>query len=165
MRRLTLGEAPLDGQKRLDNTALDELLSITDDKYQESERDDLLTPLYEATAVSLFVLSREALSSKVRSEAAIALDARLREGAESVPPSNSAAPQELPPELASHRHFYKFCEDRQWMLTTRGGIRVATFASEAELDQWWRGLRWQRGRILTTRRAKTPHDPEPAEER
>jgi len=42
------------------------------------------------------------------------------------------------------------------VLTTRGGVRVAVFPSEAELDRWWLGLKKQRGRILTRVRRGAP---------
>ena len=154
----------MDEPKRLANDALHHLLSITDDAFLESVRDDLLTPLREAPAASLFVLSRKALSREVRSEAAAVLNARLREDEDGLPPSDAADPKELPPELAAHRHFYKFCEDGQWVLTTRSGVRVTVFPSEAELDQWWRKLTWQRGRILTRIRRETSPDAETTKE-
>jgi hypothetical protein len=53
------------------------------------------------------------------------------------------------------RHFYKFSDDDQWVLTTRSGVKIAAFASEADLDRWWRGLKKQRGRILTRVRRGT----------
>jgi hypothetical protein len=143
----------LDEQKRLENDSLHHLLSITDDVFRESERDDILAQLREAPAASLFVLSRTAASEEVRSEAATLLNARLRESEDDIPSSNAPNLEELPPELATHRHFYKFCEDSRWVLTTRSGVRVTTFASEAELDQWWHRLKWQRGRILTRTRS------------
>jgi hypothetical protein len=52
--------------------------------------------------------------------------------------------------LATARHFYKFAEEEQWVLSTRKGVRIATFNNEADLDHWGRGLKKQRGRILTT---------------
>lgn len=151
-------------QKKLANDALHHLLSITDDVFQESARDDLLTPLREASAASLFVLSREACSEKVRSEASATLNSRLRADDDGISSSDAANPDGLPPELTTHRHFYKFCENGQWVLTTRSGVRVAVFPGEAELDHWWQGLSWQRGRILTRIRRETSSDVETTEE-
>lgn len=150
-------------QKRLANDALQHLLLITDDDFQESVREDLLAPLCTAPTKSLFILSREAATQDVRFEAEAVLTARLREDREDediAPPVDAANPEELPPELATHRHFYKFCENGRWVLTTRSGVRVTAFANEAELDQWWHGLKRQRGRILTRRRRETSPDAE-----
>jgi hypothetical protein len=148
----------LSEQKRLANDALQHLLLITEDEFQDSVREDLLAPLCKAPTASLFVLSREAAASGIRLEAEAVLTARLREDREeetTTPPVDVANLEELPPELATHRHFYKFSEGEQWVLTTRGGVRVRAFANEAELDQWWHGLKRQRGRILTRRRRET----------
>ena len=138
------------------NEMLEYLLSIPD-PLPEEKRGEILTKLHEAPLASLFTLSRRALSPEVRSEAAQTLNARLREGdepaAENTPASDPFAEAvgrgELPPELATARHFYKFPEAERWLLTTRNGIKVADFGSEADLDHWWRGLKKQRGRILT----------------
>lgn len=139
-------------EKKLADDALRRLLSIGDEASLELGQEELRVTLCEAPASSLFRLSREAASGRVREEAAAVLAARLRDEEEVVPPVEEATPGELPPELATHRHFYKFAEGERWALTTRSGVRVATFASEAELDQWWLGLKRQRGRILTKRR-------------
>lgn len=128
------------------------LLSISD-PLPDGMRDDIAARLREAPLASLFVLSRQAQSSEVRSEAAAALNDRMRDDDDSAsatsPSLDAVARGELPPDLATARHFYKFSEDDQWLLTTRSGVRIAAFASEDELDRWWRGLRKQRGRILT----------------
>jgi hypothetical protein len=142
------------------NETLHYLLSISNGPPQGPAWDAVLAQVRGASTASLFILSRKAQSSDVRREAAAALNARLHEpgdGGPAKPSSADAVSQdELPPELATHRHFYKFSEGEQWVLATRSGVRVAEFPSEAELDQWWRGLRKQRGRILTKVRRSTP---------
>jgi hypothetical protein len=148
----------MDENKTFSNEMLQYLLSIPD-PLPEGKQGDVRVQLREAPSASLFVLSRQAQSSEVRSEAARALDARLREGDDSGPGaalhSDAVARGELPPELATARHFYKFPEDEQWVLSTRSGVRIATFSSEADLDRWWRGLKKQRGRMLTRVRKAT----------
>lgn len=139
-------------EKKLVGDALRRLSSIGDEAFLELGQDELQAALHEAMSSSLFRLSREAASIRVREEAAAVLATRLRGEEEVVQPVEEATPEELPPELATHRHFYKFADGERWALTTRSGVRVATFASEAELDQWWLGLKRQRGRILTKRR-------------
>ena len=115
--------------------------------------------LRAAPSATLFILSRESKSKEVRCEADTMLSARLRGDDANCPepaPFNAVSQGELPAELATHRHFYKFSEGEGWVLTTRSGIRVAVFSSEAELDQWWKGLKKQRGRIITrVRRGKS----------
>ena len=138
--------------KELQSGPLRQLLSRTDELPPGPEREGILAQLQSAPSAALFILSRDSQSEGVRCEAAAVLSARLRgdDATGPEPPSFNAANQgELPAELATHRHFYKFAEGGGWALTTRSGIRVATFASEAELDQWWRGLKKQRGRMLT----------------
>jgi hypothetical protein len=135
------------------NETLQDLLSVAD-PLPAAALSDLPARLRDARAASLFTLSRQAQSSEVRAEAAKALSARLREdhpvaADEKSPQADAIARGELPPELATARHFYKFSDEDQWVLTTRSGVKVASFASEADLDRWWRGLRRQRGRILT----------------
>jgi hypothetical protein len=148
----------MDGNKTLSNEMLQYLLSITD-PLPEASQGDILVKLRDAPLASLFVLSRRAESSKIRSEAANALNARLREdddpSSTSSPHSEAVSRGELPPELATARHFYKFPENEQWVLTTRKGVKIADFGSEADLDHWWRGLKKQRGRILTRVRKTT----------
>lgn len=133
-------------------------MSISD-PIPEGKQDDIAVELREAPSASLFMLSRQAQSSGVRSQAAKALDGRLREEDQSTPgtsPTSDAITRgELPPELATVRHFYKFPEGEQWVLTTRSGIKVAAFDSEGDLDHWWGGLKKQRGRILTRVRRPT----------
>ena len=135
------------GQQPADETLV-YLLSLTDAPPQGPAWDSILAQVHGASTASLFVLSRRAQSSEVRREAAAALNSRLHEpgdGGSEKPSSDVVSQGELPPELATHRHFYKFSEGEQWVLATRSGVRVAAFRSEAELDQWWRGLRKQRG--------------------
>lgn len=148
----------MDENKHLPNERLQSLLAIPD-PLPEGMLDGIAVQLRAALLPSLFVLSRRAQSSAIRSEAAATLDARLHEddeAPESSPSADAVARGELPPELATARHFYKFSEGDQWVLTTRSGVRIATFASEADLDRWWRGLKKQRGRILTRVRRDTP---------
>ena len=138
--------------KQLEAGALQHLLSIDDELSQGPAREGILAQLQAAPSASLFILSRKAQSEEVRYEAATILTARLHEDEADNPESafaTAVSQGELPAELATHRHFYKFADDDGWVLTTRSGIQVAAFASEAELDRWWRGLKKQRGRILT----------------
>ena len=145
--------------KELQSGALQQLLSISDELPQGPLREGIFAQLRAAPSASLFILSREAQSEEVRCEAATILSARLREDdaqSPESPPTDAVSQGELPAELATHRHFYKFPENEGWVLTTRSGTRVAVFSSEAELDQWWRGLKKQRGRILTRVRRDKP---------
>jgi len=139
--------------------ALNQILSVADGLPHGPTLDGILVQLHAASLASLFILSQKAQSKEVRCEAAKIMNARLHEddhcGPES-PTSDAVSLGELPPKLATHRHFYKFFEDERWVLTTRSGIRVGTFPSEAELDFWWQGLKKQRGRILTRRRRGSP---------
>jgi hypothetical protein len=148
----------MDENKNLPNKTQQYLLSIPD-ALSAGTLGDIAVQLRDAPSAFLFVLSRQAQSSEVRSEAARALHARLHEndpvGSGSSPHSDAVTQGELPPELATARHFYKFSDDDQWVLTTRSGVRIAAFASEADLDRWWRGLKKQRGRILTRVRRGT----------
>jgi hypothetical protein len=148
----------MDEHGSFSNEMLQYLLSIPD-PLPEGKQGDIRAQLHRAPSASLFVLSRQAQSAEVRCEAARALDARLREGDDSGAAASrhwdAVARGELPPELATARHFYKFPEDEQWVLATRSGVRVATFSSEADLDHWWRGLKKQRGRMLTRVRKAT----------
>ena len=145
---------------------LHDLLSVAGDLPEGSGREDVLARLRAASSSSLFVLSKKAQSSDVRCEAAKALEARLREG--NVPMTSqdsrganlSDGSSALPPDVAKSRHFYKFCENERWVLTTRSGVRIATFPSEAELDRWWQRLKRQRGRILTKVARGTPPESE-----
>ena len=143
--------------KTLSQEAINRLLSVADGLPQGPTLDDILAQLHSASLAAVFILSRKAQSREVRDEAAKIVKARLHDddnGPE--PPLFDALSQgELPPNLATHRHFYKFPEDQWWVLTTRSGIRVGAFPSEAELDCWWLGLKKQRGRILTRKRPKT----------
>jgi hypothetical protein len=142
----------------LSQETLDKLLAVADGLPDGPTLDEILVQLHSASLASVFILSRKAQSREVRGEAAKIVSARLHEddnGPE--PPAFDAVSQgELPPKLATHRHFYKFPEDQQWVLTTRSGVRVGTFPSEAELDRWWLGLKKQAGRILTRKRKGTP---------
>ena len=144
--------------KILSEEAINHLLSVADGLPHGPTLDEILVKLNAASLASVFVLSRKAQSNEVRCEAAKIVHARLHEddsGPE--PPAFDAVSQgELPPKLATHRHFYKFCEDQQWVLTTRNGIRIGAFPSEAELDLWWLALKKQQGRILTPKRRGTP---------
>jgi hypothetical protein len=123
-------------------------------------RESILAQLRAAPSASLFILSRKAQSADVRCEAATILTARWHEDDASPEPApfDAVSQRELPAELATHRHFYKFSEGERWVLTTRSGVKVAVFSSETELDQWWRGLKKQRGRILTGVRRGTASD-------
>ena len=138
--------------------AVNQLLMLADGLPHGPTLDEIRGQLQAASLASVFILSRKAQSSEVRSEAAKIVNARLHEddnGPE--PPAFDAVSQgELPPKLATHRHFYKFCEDQRWVLTTRSGIRIGAFPSEAELDRWWLGLKKQTGRILTRKRRGAP---------
>jgi hypothetical protein len=144
--------------KILSQEAINQLLAVADGLPHGPTLDELLVQLRAAPLAAVFILSRKAQSSEVRSEAAKIVNARLHEdnnGPE--PPAFDAVSEgEPPPKLATHRHFYKVCEDQRWVLTTRNGIRVGTFPSEAELDRWWLGLKKQRGRILTRKRRGMP---------
>ena len=145
--------------KNFSNETLQYLLSIPD-PLAAGTLGDFAVRLREAPLASVFALSRKAQSSEIRSEAERVVNARLREddsaGPESSPHAEAVARGELPAELATARHFYKFPENEQWVLTTRSGIRIAAFPSEADLDHWWRGLKKQRGRIITRgRRGKS----------
>lgn len=144
---------------------LRDLMSVVGNLPEGSGREDILARLRAASSASLFVLSKKAQSSDVRCEASKVLEARLREGEVPAPPDSGGAnlsdgSSVLPPELAKNRHFYKFCEDERWVLTTRSGVRIASFPSEAELDRWWLRLKRQRGRILTKVRKGAPPDAE-----
>jgi hypothetical protein len=150
----------LPGEKRkfmseaniLSQDAIDQLLSLTDERVHGPTHEEIVIQLQTASLASLFVLSRKAHSTEVQREAATILNARLHEGDTSDPecsPFDAVSQGELPPSLATHRHFLKFSEGERWVLTTRSGIRVATFPNEAELDRWWLRLKRQRGRILT----------------
>jgi hypothetical protein len=142
----------MDEGRGLSQEALQQRLSVAAGLGEGAARADVLAQLRAAPSAALFILSRRARSEDVRREAGEILSARLREDAACRPepsPSSATIPGELPAALAAHRHFYKFSEHERWVLATRSGIRVATFNSEAELDRWWRGLKKQRGRILT----------------
>ncbi len=143
--------------KTLSEEAINDLLLVADGLPHGPTLDEIRGQLHAASLASVFILSRKAQSSEVRCEAAKIVDARLHEddnGPE--PPAFDAVSQgELPPKLATHRHFYKFCEDHQWVLTTRSGVRIGVFPSEAELDRWWLGLKKQPGRILSRKRRVT----------
>jgi hypothetical protein len=129
---------------------MQQLLSVTDAACDEEFRSVLPANLCTAPSASLFILSRRALAEAVRAEAEKVLSARLHEGeAPEAPPAEAVNSDTLPPEYATHRHFYKFCEGQRWVLTTRSGLRITAFDTEADLDQWWRRLKKQRGRILT----------------
>ena len=142
----------MEENKNFSNETLQHLLSIPD-PLAAGTLGDIAVRLRDAPLASVFALSRKAHSSEIRSEAEQAVNARLREddpaNPESSPHADAVARGELPPEVATVRHFYKFREGEQWVLTTRSGIRVAAFPSEADLDHWWRGLKKQRGRIIT----------------
>jgi hypothetical protein len=142
----------MDENKYFSNETLQHLLSVPD-PLPAGTLGNIAIQLREAPLASVFVLSRKAESSEIRSEAEKAVNARLREdgpaGIESSPHSDAVARGELPPDVATARHFYKFPEGEQWVLTTRSGVRIASFPSEADLDHWWRGLKKQRGRIIT----------------
>lgn len=145
--------------KELQSGPLQQLLSLGDELPAGPAREGVLAQLRAAPSAALFILSRESQSEAVRGEAAAVLSARLRDddvAPPEPPPFDPVSQRELPAELATHRHFYKFPEGEGWVLTTRSGIKVAVFASEAELDQWWRGLKKQRGRILTRVRRDKP---------
>jgi hypothetical protein len=149
----------MDENTNFSNETLQQLLSIPD-PLPAGTLDDIAVQLREAPLSSVFVISRKAQSSEVRSKAERAVNARLREDGpvdpETSPHAAAVNRGELPPEVATARHFYKFCEDEQWVLTTRSGIRIAAFPSEADLDHWWRGLKKQRGRIITKARKGKP---------
>jgi len=153
--------------KTLSREALNQLLSVADGLPDGPTLDELLVQFHAASLASLFILSRKAISKEVRCEAAKIVNARLHEDdpcdTES-PISNGVSQHELPPKLATHRHFYKCFEDERWVLTTRSGIRVGIFSSEAELDFWWQGLKKQRGRILTRKRGGLPPGSEPPQQ-
>ena len=145
----------------LSQEAVDQLLSVADGLPDGPARAEMLGKLQTASFASLYVLSRKAQSSEVRCKAAEILDSRLHadeSGNPEPPPPDVVSLGELPPNLAVHRHFLKFCEGQQWVLTTRSGVRVATFPSEAELDQWWLRLKKQRGRILSRVQRGTPSE-------
>ena len=142
--------------KVLSQEALDQLLAVADGLADGPTLDEILIQLHTASLASVFILSRKARSKEVRCEAAKIVQARLHEDDNGPAPLafDAVSQGELPPNLATHRHFYKFFEDERWMLSTRSGIRVGVFPSEAELDRWWLGLKKQRGRILTRKRPK-----------
>ena len=144
--------------KILSQEVINHLLVVADGLPHGPTIDEILVQLHAASLASVFILSRKAQSSEVRCEAAKIVNARLHEddnGPE--PPAFDAVSQgELPPKLATHRHFYKFLEDQRWVLTTRNGIRIGAFPNEAELDRWWLGLKKQPGRILTRKRRGMP---------
>ena len=146
------------GQETFSDQTLQYWLSVRDDACQGAAAGALPALLRSAPSASLFILSRRAACGLVRAEAEKALTARLpaADAAETAAPAGAAACSELPPELASHRHFYKFAEQQRWVLATRSGRRIASFASEAELDRWWGGLKKQRGRMLTRVRRDVP---------
>ncbi len=148
----------MDENKNFSNETLQHLLSIPD-PLPAGMLGGIAGQLRAAPLASVFVLSRKAQSSEVRTEAGRLVNFRLREddpvGSESSPHSDAVTRGELPPELATARHFYKFPEGEQWVLTTRSGVRIAAFLSEADLDHWWRGLKKQRGRIITRVRRGT----------
>lgn len=149
----------MDENKYFANEKLQHLLSVAD-PLPAGTLGNIAMQLREAPLASVFVLSRKAESSEIRSQAEKVVNARLREGnpsaIESSPHSDAVTRGELPPDVAMARHFYKFPEGEQWVLTTRSGIRIASFPSEADLDHWWRGLKKQRGRIITrVRRGKS----------
>jgi len=107
--------------KELQSGALQHLLSITDELPQGPVREGILAQLRATPSASLFILSKKAQSSEVRCEAATILTARLHENDANCPespPFNAVSQGELPAELATHRHFYKFSEDECWVLTT-----------------------------------------------
>jgi hypothetical protein len=142
--------------KALPPEALENLQALVDGLPQGPTLDAIRVQLQTAPLSSLFILSRKAQSSEVRSEAAQIMNARLHED-DSCSPEPSTCDTirqgELPANVATNRHFYKFLEDGRWVLTTRSGVRVGDFPSEAELDRWWLGLKKQRGRILTRKRS------------
>jgi hypothetical protein len=150
-----------ESEKPLDAARCD-LQSISDEQFRGLSHAGIMARLNDESSASLFVLSKKAQSKELQAAAANTLETRLRQDEPPAEPTAAAADAaqveqsltELPPELATARHFYKFAEGDRWVLSTRSGVRVRTFADEAELDRWWLGLKKQRGRILTTRRRK-----------
>jgi hypothetical protein len=62
------------------------------------------------------------------------------------PKTKKVAGIDVPLELLGVRRGRKGLVDGAWILSTRHGVRLAQFASEAELDSWWQAFQESEGR-------------------
>ena len=52
----------------------------------------------------------------------------------------------VPPGLLGVVHGCKYVQGENWILTSKRGMQIGVFTSEAELDSWWRSFQSSQGR-------------------
>ena len=142
----TQGATPEEGKRLPVEAKLPEhFLTCTDTEFAKSQT-EMVRQLQIAPLSALFKISRCARSLQVRSEASRLLEERcppLPPGTSVPQPSPAIAQNRIPPQFAMVRHVHKVQADGKWVLTTKRGVQIAAFDSEAELDRCWREFQGQ----------------------